>query len=280
FQHMSVAWVFAAEWIAPFFIWMGRRLRLAAFAIFTLLQGGIFLTGNYGFFNLLTILLGLWLLDDRGYRAAWSIQDDCAREGPRPLRLFGTLWRGALAALIFWTSGLQLLAVAGFGPGNALPAPSWLTSLRSVNSYGLFAVMTTTRPEIEIEGSADGKVWRTYPFRYKAQALNQRPRQVAPYQPRLDWQMWFAALGTYEQNPWFVNLCLRLLQGSQPVLGLFQANPFPDKPPRFIRAQIYDYRFTDRKQRADTENWWTRRLLGAYLPAISLEPQARAGARR
>src|SRR4029077_1660325 len=124
-------------------------------------------------------------------------------------------------------------------------APVALVSpLRSFNSYGLFAVMTPTRPEIILEGSNDGKNWLPYEFKYKPGDLTQRPRQVAPLQPRLDWQMWFAALGDYRQNPWFIYFCGRLLQGSKPVLALMAKNPFPDGPPTMIRASLYEYRFT------------------------------------
>jgi len=142
--------------------------------------------------------------------------------------------------------------------------------LRTVNSYGLFAVMTTKRNEIIIEGSNDGTNWLAYEFKYKPGDLNRRPAFVAPFQPRLDWQMWFAALGDVRQNPWFVNLCERLLQGSPGVRTLLENNPFPDKPPRYIRAEFYEYRFTTPAERQATGAWWHREPAGEYLPAISL----------
>src|SRR5262249_52823091 len=116
---------------------------------------------------------------------------------------------------------------------------SWQQPFRSVNRYGLFAVMTTSRREIIIEGSHDGQTWQPYEFRYKPGDLKRRPGFVAPHQPRLDWQMWFAALSDYRSNPWFMNFCVRLLQGSQEVLRLLKRNPFPDKPPRYLRAVVY-----------------------------------------
>jgi hypothetical protein len=139
--------------------------------------------------------------------------------------------------------------------------PLSLRQYQIVNRYGLFAVMTTSRPEIMIEGSNDGEQWKEYEFRYKP-----GPGWVAPYQPRLDWQMWFAALGSYQENPWFEALMIRLLEGSPDVLGLFQTNPFPGKPPRFVRALVYDYHFS----RPGSKDWWTRTLLGTYFPAVSL----------
>ncbi len=130
--------------------------------------------------------------------------------------------------------------------------------------------MTTTRLEIIVEGSNDGATWRAYEFKYKPGDLHRRPAFVAPHQPRLDWQMWFAALGNWRQDPWFVNFCIRLLQGSPEVLALVEKNPFPQKPPRFVRAMVYDYHFTDLAERKRTGNWWRREFKDEYLPAISL----------
>ena len=139
-----------------------------------------------------------------------------------------------------------------------------------VNSYGLFATMTVTRPEISIDGSNDSIEWRPYVFPYKPGPLNRAPGWAAPFQPRLDWQMWFAALGTYRENPWLLSFMVRLLQGSPPVLRLIEQNPFPGQPPKYIRAMVYQYRFTNFDERRQTGNWWKRELLGTYVPPISL----------
>ncbi len=149
-------------------------------------------------------------------------------------------------------------------------ADAWLEPFRTFSGYGLFAVMTTERREIIVEGSDDGVNWLPYEFKYKPGDVNRRPAFVAPHQPRLDWQMWFAALGDYRQNPWFVNFCLRLLQGSPEVLALLEKDPFPNHPPRYLRAELYDYRFTSFAGRRATGAWWKREPLGEYLPAISL----------
>ena len=149
----------------------------------------------------------------------------------------------------------------------------WLEPFRLVNSYGLFAVMTTERPEIVVEGSDDGVHWRAYEFKWKPGEVNRRPRFVAPHQPRLDWQMWFAALGTYAENRWFVNLCGRLLQGSPEVSGLLDDNPFGGRRPKYVRAELYVYHFTDAATRQKTGNWWSRELEGHYLPPISLRTE-------
>ena len=136
--------------------------------------------------------------------------------------------------------------------------------------------MTTTRPEILIEGSDDGSTWRPYEFRYKPGDPERRPRFVAPHQPRLDWQMWFAALGSYEENPWLVRLVGRLLEGSPEVLGLLAHNPFPEHPPRYVRAALFDYRFTSSEERHRTGAWWRREAKGLYLPALTRENFASA----
>jgi hypothetical protein len=147
-----------------------------------------------------------------------------------------------------------------------------------VNPYGLFAVMTTSRPEIVIEGSADGAVWREYVFRYKPGPLSRPALWNIPHQPRLDWQMWFAALGGVRANPWIVSLMKRLLEGSPPVLALLDSNPFAGDPPIYVRAQLYDYRFADRSTHFLTGQWWVRRPEGTYFPEISLADFRRAAA--
>ena len=141
-----------------------------------------------------------------------------------------------------------------------------------VNSYGLFRDMTHTRPEIVIEGSNDGRSWLEYEFRWKPGDLARRPRFVEPHQPRLDWQMWFAALSRFgdERNRWFEALMRRLLEGLPPVVALLEKNPFPDAPPRYVRAILYDYHFTDAKAHRETGAWWRREKLGMYCRPLSL----------
>jgi hypothetical protein len=160
-------------------------------------------------------------------------------------------------------------------PKPIVTAYEWLSPFRTFSSYGLFAVMTTSRTEIIIEGSNDGVTWSEYEFKYKPGDVKRRPKFVAPHQPRLDWQMWFAALGNYRQNPWLVNFCVRLLQGSPEVLGLLERNPFPNAPPRYIRAVVYDYHFSDLDTRRKTGAWWRREPKGDYLPTISLREENR-----
>ena len=150
----------------------------------------------------------------------------------------------------------------------------WLDPFRLVNGYGLFAVMTTERPEIVIEASRNGVEWQEYEFRWKPGDVRRHPRFVAPHQPRLDWQMWFAALGYYHSTSWFAPFLFNLLRGSPDVLSLLRKNPFADQPPRYVRAVLYDYRFTGFAERRATGAWWRRERRGLYSPTLSLRDHA------
>ena len=163
-----------------------------------------------------------------------------------------------------------------FKPGAKWPRPlafvyERVEPFRIANGYGLFRVMTKDRREIEIEGSADGIDWVPYEFKWKPGDVMRAPGWCAPHQPRLDWQMWFAALGSPRENLWFYNLEICLLEGKTDVTRLFARNPFPQKPPRYIRATLYRYRFTTSDEHRETGAWWKRQELGEYLPTISLE---------
>jgi len=142
--------------------------------------------------------------------------------------------------------------------------------VRSFNVYGLFQVMTVERPELIFEGSDDGHEWKEYTLPFKPGDLSARPKWVAPYQPRLDWQLWFAALGSADANPWVSTVCEKLLEGNLAVLGLFARNPFPNYPPHYIRVVRYRYEFTDSAERTRTGNWWRRTPLDFYISPVTL----------
>jgi hypothetical protein len=282
FQASSCAVMFVIELAVPFLIFAPRRLRMAGGAALAIFQVLILLTGNYTFFNCLTLGLCLLLCDD--FLLAPLLPRKLAvlysqpAMGPAAPPARGRPWRlvviAPLAVLVLSISAVQLLSPFGRLPSWTRPVVSvyrWLSPLRSVNRYGLFAVMTTERPEIIVEGSSDGRHWKEYGFRYQPGDPNRRPAFVAPHQPRLDWQMWFAALGNYRQNPWFVSFCRRLLEGSPEVLALLGKDPFPDQPPKYIRARLYNYRFTSPEERKRTGAWWQREPKGEYLPPVSLE---------
>jgi predicted DCC family thiol-disulfide oxidoreductase YuxK len=275
FQKFSCAVMFVIELGAPFLIFAPRRIRFAGGAAIAFLQILILLTGNYTFFNFLTIALCLLLLDDfilqkfvpRKFNEFFKPQKhNSHRHWPRRITI-------PLAAIILIISLFQIISLSGARSELLFPiavADEWLQPFRSINSYGLFAVMTTERHEIIVEGSDDGVNWLPYEFKYKPGDANKRPEFIEPFQPRLDWQMWFAALGNYQESPWFVNFCGRLLQGSPEVLALLEKNPFPDKPPHYIRAGLYDYHFTTFAERRATGAWWKREFIDEYLPPISL----------
>ncbi len=274
FQRGSTGLVLVVEIAVPFLIFAPRRIRMLSAGCLIGLQVLILLTGNYAFFNLLTIGLCLFLFDDQALRRfiPRTVLARPERMVARPGRLNRAM-AGALAALIL-TLGVSRIYEAFT---RELPEPLRLVARVTspfliVNSYGLFAVMTTSRPEIIVEGSNDGDTWAAYEFRYKPGNLRRAPRWAAPHQPRLDWQMWFAALGSYRDNLWFVAFAERLLEGSKPVLALLETNPFPDRPPRFVRAMVYEYSFTDWETHRRSGDWWKQQPLGVYLPPIGLRP--------
>ena len=275
FQKCSVVGVFAIELFVPFLIFAPRRLRHIACATMISFQILIALTGNYAFFNLLAVALCLLLLDD----AAWRRLIPTAF-GSRPALHAGKVSRSSIRRLVYAVLAVFVVLVSGMEmlgdfdpasvPQSGVELMDWVEPFRIVNPYGLFAVMTTERVEIVLEGSMDGQTWQDYTFKYKPGNVKRRPGWVAPYQPRLDWQMWFAALGSYRDNPWFVGLVGQLLQGSPDVLSLLRHNPFPMSPPRYVRAIAYDYRFTRFATRRLTGDWWQREYKGIYFPPVSL----------
>jgi lipase maturation factor 1 len=155
---------------------------------------------------------------------------------------------------------------------GSVPLPtspvSALEPFRIANRYGLFAVMTRGRYEIEFQGSQDGQNWVSYPFRFKPQELNQPPGIYAPYQPRFDWNLWFASLGTWRDYPIVPNTEVELLTNNKDVLQLFAGNPFAAQPPRQVRALLWQYWFTSLEEKRKTGMWWRRKLLGLYAPTL------------
>jgi predicted DCC family thiol-disulfide oxidoreductase YuxK len=254
-----------------FFIFLPRRIRAVAAGCVLSFQSLIALTGNYNFFNLLTMLLCVFLFDDAALRRVIPRQFESLAQGRAPLPVRSTTVIATMLAVIMVPVGSNRIWQAL--TQTDLPMLGALTRAVSswyiVNPYGLFAVMTTTRPEIVIEGSADGNEWREYVLRYKPGPLSRPALWNIPHQPRLDWQMWFAALGSARENPWVVMLMWRLLEGSPPVLALLESNPFAGSPPKYVRAQLYDYRFANRQTYNLTGQWWVRRPEGLYFPQVS-----------
>lgn len=250
FHAASAAFTLLAELVLVFGLFAGRRIRIALFVVATALQLGIILTANYAFLNYLVLALGVLLLEDRR---------EPATAPERPIR--------RTHATAFYA--VLVLSVILFLAPASLPA-QLVTPSRIINNYGLFAVMTRARYEVEFQGTRDGRTWIAYPFRYKPQNPRVAPRFFSPYQPRFDWNLWFASLGTVSANPWVMSVQQRLLANDPALLRLFAGNPFANKPPMAVRVVLWQYWFTTAAERARTGAWWNRRFIGDYAPSADM----------
>jgi hypothetical protein len=265
-HYWTVPFMLAIELVVPFAIFLPprfRKARLAACALMIGLQAAIGSTGNYGFFNLLTIVLYIALLDDRAlhWRSHGGTGDGTRAQEPRIWRTATTVAAIAIALLsvVAFIREIQVTArtrtqIAQRWPGRVL---AWVSPFHSVNGYGLFRVMTTTRPELVIEVSQNGRDFKEYEFRWKPGDPNRRPSLVEPHMPRLDWQMWFAALDPPGAQYWLDSLARRIAAGEPAVARLLGPRPF-DGAPRAVRFAYYGYRFTTRAERARSGAWWVR----------------------
>ena len=254
-------------------VWLASlpgRWRLACFWIVTIWQIGVIASANYAFLNYLVLVLAIFLLDDQALQryipARWR-----TLEAPAP-RLHSPVRDSLVAFVLVWIAyAATVPLVRMFWQRAPLPdAPlAALEPFRIANEYGLFAVMTPHRFEIEFQGSNDGEHWTAYPFRYKPQDPFRAPGIYAPYQPRFDWNLWFASLGASEQNPFVTRTEELLLENDQPVLSLFAGDPFAKAPPRFVRTVLWQYWFSTPEQKRATGAWWTRQLIGPYGPAVT-----------
>ena len=261
FHAGAVVLTFLVELCLVWMALMPRRFRLACFFIVSPFQVAIILTANYAFLNYIVLALGVLLLDDAFLARARL------KAPPTEPRKPGWTQRVILGLIFYCT------VVLAPGLSHTLPRPLlWpaiaLEPLRIANRYGLFAVMTTDRYEIEFQGSPDGQRWTPYPYRYKPQDPMRAPGIHAPYQPRFEWNLWFASLGEWRGYPWVVRTELRLLEGSPEVLRLFAADPFAGKPPEYVRAVKWQYWFTTPHEKRATGAWWRRELLGLYAPVL------------
>ena len=291
-------------------VFLPRPWRIALFFLVTAWQIPVILTANYTFLNYLVLVLGVLILDDRFFSrfkfhfksfrvsrrsshsepvAAAQPSDAALTEGTEPtergeesaLSIVKQLYRRTklivstiLLTWIFYVTTAELIWIFGRVPLPTAPVVA-LEPFRIANQYGLFAVMTRGRYEIEFQGSDDGQKWTPYPFRYKPQALNQPPGLYAPYQPRFDWNLWFASLGSWREYPIVPNTEVRLLENDKAVLSLFAGNPFPSTPPRQVRAVLWQYWFTSLRQKRATGDWWRREFLGLYAPTLERQPDGR-----
>jgi hypothetical protein len=307
FHASAVVYTLATELVFVWMLFLPRRFRILCFCIVTPFEISIILTANYTFLNYLVFLLGFLLLDDRliewlvpqGIRSrveaitSWSfgkarVRSEVSEE--KPAGNAPVTWRERLTplrrsivavclGLVFYAATAQLIWM--FAPACPLPQSPLraLEPFRIANRYGLFAVMTHGRYEIEFQGSQDGKNWTPYPFRYKPQDIHEAPGIYAPYQPRFDWNLWFASLGPWQDSRFVVWTEERLIKNNGAVLELFAKNPFPDSPPQEVRSVIYQYWFTDLRTKRVNGNWWRRELLGEYAPALQRQPDGKIAIR-
>ena len=278
-------------------VWMivlPRRFRIVLFFLVTFWEIGVISTANYAFLNYLVLALGILLVDDRFLRGLVrrgkrrpgesDVRGNASQEGElfsRPSTLvenesflnrhFRSFKLAVAVVMLTWvfygTAAKLVLLLFRNAPLPTAPI-GLLEPFRIANQYGLFAVMTRGRYEIEFQGSNDGTHWTAYPFRYKPQALNVPPKIFAPYQPRFDWNLWFASLDTWRDSPIVPNTEIRLLSNDADVVALFAGNPFAAAPPKQVRAVLWQYWFTSMAEKRRTGDWWRRELLGQYAPTL------------
>jgi hypothetical protein len=263
----TVILTLGVELVLVWAVFLPRRFRIACFVFVTALQIGIIATANYGFLNYIVLALGVLLLDDRVLaRVRFPLASSLPREETQRFRIYRRVETTVLGIAFYAT----IVAFALGGSDSILSLPNKLLEpFRIANAYGLFAVMTPARYEIEFQGSNDGKSWVAYPFRYKPQDPKERPGFFGPYQPRLDWNLWFASLAPWQQSPWVVLTEERLLEGSPSVLGLFRADPFHGMQPAIVRTVLWQYWFTDLDTKRGTGAWWRRKGLGLFSPVVT-----------
>jgi hypothetical protein len=284
----------ALELVLVWMMFLPRRMRILCFLIVTPWQIGIILSANYTFLNYLVLALGILLLDDRfllPFVTRFLKESYLATKEAKPLAapVLEDKWRKrfrvqvcalklAVAAVmltwIFYATLAQMVWMVKPWPLPTTPV-SALEPFRIANRYGLFAVMTRGRYEIEFQGSDDGQTWLVYPFRFKPQDPGKAPGIYAPYQPRFDWNLWFASLSSWRQEPIVVRTEQSLLRGDRDVLLLFAGNPFPHGPPRQVRAVIWQYWFTTPAEKRSQGLWWKRQQLGLYAPTLERQSDGR-----
>jgi len=255
------------ELVLVWALFLPRRFRIACFFVVTALQIGIITTANYAFLNYLVLALGVLLLDDRALaRVGLPLMTPVPRDDTRRFRIYRRVENVILGVALYATVTAFLFSESG----SILTLPNRLLGpFRIANAYGLFAIMTPARYEIEFQGSNDGQHWIAYPFRYKPQDPKERPGFYAPYQPRFDWNLWFASLGPWRASPWVVLAQERLVEGSPSVLELFRGDPFHGKPPSMVRTVLWQYWFTDLETKRKTGAWWRRKELGAFSGTVT-----------
>ena len=257
------------ELIVPFGYFAPQPFSSIAALITIGFQGVLIVSGNLSWLNWLTLALCIPALDDRFL--SWLPLS------PPALHEADLVHRGAIYVLAAVVAALSVAPTLNMLSASQVMNTSF-EPFHLVNTYGAFGTITRTRYEIVLEGTDEqtvtpNTVWREYEFKGKPGDPARRAPQIAPYHLRLDWLMWFAAFSTPDEHPWFSSLLVKLLEGDRAVLSLLGVNPFPDRPPRYVRALYYRYRFTSPDERRRTGRWWERELMGTYFAPASLKSQ-------
>jgi len=264
----------ATQLVVPFGLFAPQPVARVAALVIVVTQSWLLVSGNFSWLNLITIVLAVAAMDDTLLGAVLPVDPPATLAGPAGWQ------QAAVAALVVLVAALSVRPVLNLIGRRQLMNASF-DPLRLVNTYGAFGAITRVRREVVLEGTDDpapgpASVWREYRFKAKPGDPRRRPRQVAPYHLRLDWLAWFAAMSSAAAHPWLLTLAVRLLEGDPATRRLLgRPDPFPDRPPALVRARLYRYRFTTPAERRSTGAWWSRELLGEYLPPLRLEPARR-----
>lgn len=267
FHKFSCLYMYFVELIVPFFLFFNEEFRLIACFFFLSLQFFIWATGNFSYLNYLSTVFSLLLLNNSFFNF-FDIATPIATA--TPLWLDGLLW--LLGGALLTLQALRLWD--HFFPNRRFrQILDRGSAFHICNRYGIFAIMTTTRYEMVVQGSDDGKNWKEYTFKHKPSELSRRPSRIAPYQPRLDWQAWFLPFRPFSHELWFQSFIGHLLRGTEDVLALIRHNPFPEHPPKYIHTVVYMYSYTSFTEKKESKNWWKRRFVGYYGPVCSLKQE-------
>lgn len=263
FQKFSNLLMFIIELVIPFGIFGTEDMRAFVFVALFGLQFMIGLTGNFSYLNLMTAALCTILLSNQFLSP--FIPTPVSKETPFTLDIFLSICGLVLI-------GLQLIRLWDqFFPNKmSRKILYFLHPFHLANRYAIFGMMTTVRYEVIIEGSDDRQHWKEYLFKYKPSEVTRRPRQISPFQPRLDWQVWFLPFHDFHDEVWFKKFLVHLLKGTPSVIELLRENPFPEHPPKYIRVQLYKYEFSTAREKKESGSWWRREFVGAYSPTLAL----------
>lgn len=264
-HKMSTLFMFFVELIVPFGLFLSDDIRAIAGILFISLQIAFWLTGNFSFLNHLTAVFCIIAFDNRMLSFFYE-----ATPLPQAEGLSNDILN-VIGSLFLILQGLRLWHHFQYNNHLLAKCLAWFSPFHLINRYGLFAIMTKERYEIIVEGSEDGIKWEEYLCWFKPSEITRRPRRISPFQPRLDWQMWFLPFDDFESATWFHQFLSHLLKGTPEVLKLIRHNPFSKHPPKYIRALMYDYRFSSVNQKKELEWWWQREYIGPFSPVMTLK---------